>query len=67
MKPSRFASIRGISLEDTLSEIISEGIPLEADEIVTDDVINAIVRRLIDEVTEHMDAQYDKFRDTVLG
>ena len=34
--------------------------------LVTSEVVDIIVEHLIDEVKEHMDAQYDKFREAVL-
>ena len=64
MKPARFTK-KGRSLSDMVYDIISEGLPEEVADKLPPKTIDDITGKLIEEVVEHMDAQYDKFRDEV--
>ena len=62
MKPSKYPD-REIKLGDVFFDIICEGIP---DGLVNNQLIDSIVEHLIKEVREHMDAQYDRFKENTL-
>ena len=65
MKPGRF---RDYSLVDLFTDIIVEGLEglLEEPSDLDAKTLTNIAQKLCDEIEEHMNAQFDKFREDVV-